>query len=191
MANVATLTELKKRELEKMVDDTLRQLNVLINKPQPNVAEIANQMNNAIRALKTQIDKKLNEIKTINRQNVPAGAAANDGFFRRNLDYDDGWNTRNASKKKPYALRSIPELLKARKKLIDILGKLKEFPEENEAKLLKAEDAIKDIEFWLKRHGVDDPEDYIDPGTWTKVEKKLQEIPVVEENNEPDPEPII
>jgi len=92
MADWHTLVELKKRDLDKTIDETLRQLNLLINKPQPNLREISVQMNNLIGALKKEVDAKMNEIKTIETE-----AQANDGFFRSNYDYGKGFYSNMAS----------------------------------------------------------------------------------------------
>ena len=85
-----TLVELKRQELNKTIDETLRQLNVLLNKPQPNIQEISIQMNNLVAGLKKEVDRKMNEIKTIQTTQTQTAPADDGFFFRKNYDYGEG-----------------------------------------------------------------------------------------------------
>jgi hypothetical protein len=84
MVDWLTLIEMKRQELGKTIDETLRQLNVLINKPQPNLQEISIQANNLVGALKDEVDKIMAAIKTVKPEQT-----ADDGFFRQNYDYGE------------------------------------------------------------------------------------------------------
>lgn len=98
MANFATLTEMKKKELEKIVDDTLRQLSIIINKPQPNLAEIGTKVNNLLLSLKKEISDKLDELKTIQPELSVEDQTADDLVFRKNFDYGESIYSRLGDK---------------------------------------------------------------------------------------------
>lgn len=90
MAEWHTLVELKRQELMRKIDETLRQLNLLLNSPQPNLRETYVKMNNMIGELKREVDTKMKEIKTIEPEKATT-LMADDGFFRRNYDYNEGF----------------------------------------------------------------------------------------------------